>query len=44
MNFCRGAAVLCTMIALLPASAAQPAHPDLSGFFTLANDRFVPDP
>jgi hypothetical protein len=37
-------AALCCLLAAVAAPAAQPAHPDLSGFFMLARDRFDPDP
>src|SRR5262245_49422802 len=43
MKFCSLAA-LCCLVAAVGAPAAQPAHPDLSGFFMLARDTFEPDP
>ena len=40
----RRAAALCGIVFCLPALAADPAHPDLSGFWMPVRERFQPDP
>jgi hypothetical protein len=37
-------AAWCSLLAAIAAPAAQPTHPDLSGFYMLARDGFDPDP